>query len=286
MKSKKISKKYSKFNILLLSIVGLSLVMFQTAYWFNKYIADAKNFSQITTTALIQESSRNAIGDEVAEQIFKEKPILRQVAQEPVSNIVASMLNTKFASVGLEKMIKLLHNNITTTHPKSITFNLSQIKTVIQTVSQILPSSNNTQAESIQNIPDEITIIDKSSIPSLNQFVVAMAAVAPLSLLAATGAAVGYVVRKRKTWKLTFAPLGFSVMVASILGLLIGPIFKPPLIAFVSSFNGRIIVSNVFDGFMEPFNQQQIQMLFIGIILVFCGLIINYLVPLIRKKST
>lgn len=285
MKSKKIAKKYSKLNILLLSIIGFCLVLFQTAYWFNKYIADANNFSKITTSALLQESSRNAIGDEVAEQVFSDKPILRQVAQEPVSNIVSSMLSTKFSSVGLEKMIQLLHNNITTTHPKSVTFNLTQIKTIIQTVSQILPSNNKTPAESAQNIPDEITIIDKSSIPSLNKFVVTMAAVAPLSFIAAIGAVVGYVIRKRQTWKLVFAPLGFSIIIASIIGLLIGPVFKPPLIAFVSSFNGRIIVGNVFDGFMVPFNQQQIQMLFIGLAIVLGGIIINYLVPLIRKKS-
>lgn len=285
MRSKKVVKKYSKINILLLSITGFFLVLFQSAQWFNTYIADANNFSQISTNALLLESSRNAIGDEVADQVFKDKPVLKQVAQEPVSNIVSSMLNTKFASLGLEKMIQLLHNNITTAHPKSITFNLSQIKTVIQTVSQILPSSNKTPSESAQNIPDEITIIDKNSIPSLNKFVVAMAAIAPLSLLASFGAAVGYIIRNRKAWKLVFAPLGISIMIASIAGLLIGPIFKPPLIATVSSFNARIIVGNVFDGFMQPFKQQQIQLLYIGAALLAGGIIINYVVPLLRKKS-
>lgn len=285
MKSKKTSKKYSKLNILLLAIVGVSLVLFQTAYWFNKDIADANNFSRITTTALLQESSRNAIGDEVADQVFKDKPVLKQVAQEPVSNIVSSMLNTKFASIGIEKMIQLLHNNITTTHPKSITFNLSQIKVIIQTVSQILPTNSKVPVESAQNIPDEIIIIDKNSIPSLNSFVVAMAIVAPLSLITAAVATIGYAFRKRNNWKLIFAPLGICIMIASITGLLIGPVFKPPLVAFITSFNARIVVGNVFDSFIKPFNQQQIQMLIIGFALVLGGIIVNYLVPLIRKKS-
>ena len=284
-KINKPAKRRSRINILLLTIIGFSLVLFQSAYWFNRYIADAHNFSTITTTALLEESSRNAIGDEVADQVFKDKPVLKQVAQEPVSNIVSSMLNTKFASIGLEKMIQLLHNNVTTAHPKSITFNLSQIKTIIQTVSQILPSNSKVPSESAQNIPDEIIIIDKNSIPSLNSFVVAMAAIAPITLLAAIAATVGYVVRNRKTWKLVFAPLGFSIGIAAMLGLLIGPVFKPPLIAFVSSFNARIIVGNVFDAFIQPFSTQQFQMLSVGIILILVGVTVNYLLPIIRKRS-
>ena len=46
------------------------------------------------------------------------------------------------------------------------------------------------------------------------------------------------------------------VLAAAVLALLIGPLAKPPFLAIAEDAKSQTLLSNVFDGFIAPFNQQ------------------------------
>ena len=73
------------------------------------------------------------------------------------------------------------------------------------------------------------------------------------------------------------------VAVAGI-GLVTGPLVRPPVLSLVGNANARIVLGNLYDGFIAPFNTQLAYMGALGcIIIVFAAIQLGVIGAVIRK---
>ncbi len=271
-------KSHKKRNFILSTILAaLLLVVANSAIWVNRTMFDTKEFTTVTSQALLSQSSRNALAGEIVDTALQSQPAARAVVAEPATNFIAGLLNTQQAQNALNAVVGKVQILFTSKRPEPITYDLSGIKT---TITKLLTLANKDEAVvKVDQVPDTITIfknIDK--IPSFYQAGVVLTFVAPLAFLLALFLLVWPHVKKRYPTNKLLVGQGIAVSTAGLLALLVGPLFKPPVLAQVNQQNLRIVVENVYNAFIATFNSQTYYLLGLGIVLL--------LIPLGSKVYT
>jgi hypothetical protein len=240
----------------------------------NQNFVNSQNFSQKVSSVLALDSSREAIGNEVSDQVFKDKPILEQVAGDKLSSIVTSLLGTDIAN----KLVTRVSNDtvvyLTASKQKPIEINLAEIKPVILALSKAVDAIDKTGSVSLDasNIPDKIVLVEPGTIPSLYRYSVILAWMVPFAALMVIGLFVLIVRLRKLSIRQGVKRAGVIFMSSSLLGMAIGPVVKPPAIAMLQSMNLRTLTSNLYDEFWGPYFTQMSYMFILGLIL----LIISY----------
>jgi len=255
-------------------LIAILLLVLHSAYWMNQNFVNSQNFSQKVSTVLALDSSREAIGSEVSDQVFKDKPILEQVAGDKLSSIVTSLLGTDIAN----KLVMRVSNDtvvyLTASKQKPIEINLAEIKPVILALSKAVDAIDKTGSVALDasNIPDKIVLVEPGTIPSLYRYSVILAWMVPFAALMIIGLYVLIVRLRKLSIRQGVKRAGVIFMSSSLLGMAIGPVFKPPTIAMLQSTNLRTLTSNLYDEFWGPYFTQMTYMFVLGLIL----LIISY----------
>ena len=143
------------------ALIVILLLILHSAYWMNQNFLNNQNFSQKVSSVLAQDSSREAIGQEVSDQVFKDKPVLGKVAGDKLSSIVTSILGTDIANKVVTRVSSDTVLYLTSAKQKPIEISLSEIKPVIVTLSTVLNSVDKTSNVSIDasTIPDKIVLL-------------------------------------------------------------------------------------------------------------------------------
>lgn len=249
----------------------LLLIVANSALWVNRSIFNTENFTTISTTALLSESSRQALGDEIVTRALADQPAIRSVVSDPASNFVAGLLNTQQSRGVLTKLISSVQILLTSKNPKSIEYDLTGIKA---TVSKLIKITGQDDAPITKlTIPDKIVIFDASKIPPFYKYGLILTFIAPLATLAALGLLIIPHIKKSYPMAKVLMIQGVTLIAGGILALLIGPIFRPPVLAQVANANLRIVVENFYNAFINTFNAQTMWLIWIGIVAVLIPLI-------------
>lgn len=261
-------KSSKKRNFVLTTILAaLLLVVANSAIWVNRTMFDTKTFTSVTSEALLSQSSRNALAGEIVNKALQNQPAVRAVAAEPATNFISGLLNTQQAQNALNVVVGKVQILFTSKRPEPITYDLSGIKT---TITKLLTLANKDEAVvKVDQVPDSITIfknIDK--IPSFYQAGVILTFIAPLAFLLAVFLLVWPHVKKKYPTNKLLIGQGIALSTAGLLALLVGPLFKPPLLAQVNDANLRVVVENVYNAFIATFNSQTYYLLGLGIVLL------------------
>jgi hypothetical protein len=250
-------------------IVVLLLVL-HSAYWMNQNFINSQNFSQKVSSVLALDSSREAIGNEVSDQVFKDKPILGRVAGDKLASIVTSLLGTDIAN----KLVTRVSNDtvvyLTSPKQKPIEISLSEIKPIIIALSKAVDVVDKSSSVSIDSstIPDKIVLVEPGTIPSFYKYSVILAWMVPFASLAIIGLFVAIIRLRKLSIRQGFKRAGILLMSSSVLGMIIGPVVKPPAIAMLQSTNLRTLTSNLYDAFWSPFLSQMSYMFILGLLLL------------------
>lgn len=159
-------KKLQPVTYIVLSLLaGLLLIIANSAVWFNNYIFNGSNFTKLTTQAIEQESSQNAIATEITDKILEERPVLKGVIDEPVIKITSSVLGSNVAQNALDRTVSQFQTIITSKNPQDVSFDLNSIKQILSQVLTAASSVTNRDTENAQirvdDIPDTITILQE-----------------------------------------------------------------------------------------------------------------------------
>lgn len=245
---------------------ALLLMLANSAIWVNHAIFDTKEFTSISTTALTSESSRTALANEIVGQALKNNPTVAAVVTEPATNIISGLLGSQQAENAFTKIIGKVQILLTSKRPESITYDLTGIKT---TVSKLLTVANKDQAvDKVAELPNSITIFDATKVPSFYQYGVAMTLIAPFAFLLALALLIMPHVKKRFVTEKLLLIQGGVLVATGLMALLIGPIFRPPVLAQVANANLRVVVENFYNAFISSFNAQTMYLIYAGLILV------------------
>lgn len=242
------------------------LLLANSAIWVNRAIFDTNEFTSISTSALTSESSRKALAGEIVDRALQNNPSVRAVVTEPATNIISGLLGSQQAETAITRVIGKVQIILTSKRPESITYDLTGIKT---TVSKLLTIANKDQAvDKVAELPDSITIFDATKVPSFYQYGVAMTLIAPFAFLLALALLIMPHVKKRYTTEKLLLVQGGVLIGAGLMALLIGPIFRPPVLAQVANANLRVVVENFYNAFISSFNAQTMYLIYAGLILV------------------
>lgn len=279
-------RTYILFSLLAAAL----LVIANSAVWFNNYIFDGNNFTQLTTQALEKESSRNALASEITDKVLQNRPALKGVVDEPVTKLTSGLLGSNVAQNALNKTVSQFQVIITSKNPQDVSFDLTSIK---QPLSQILATAGTitgrdvSQAETkVENVPDTITIVNASNLPNIYRLGVVLLWVAPLATLAA-GILLIYPIYRarysRRIGAIVLATEGGIIALAGLFALALGPIFKPPILANVPNENMRVVVENIYQTFIAKFNTQSEILFVIAALLLIAAAIVFWAKPIASR---
>lgn len=284
-------KTLKPLTYILLSIAAaILLVIANSAVWFNNYIFDSGNFTKLTTQAIEEESSRTALATEITDRLLEKRPALKGAIDEPMIKLTSGLLNSNAAQTALDRTISQFQVIITSKNPQDVSFDLSSLK---QTLSQVLTVAGNlTEKDTekaqirVEDIPNTITIIDVDNLPNIYTLGVVLLWVAPIATLIAAALLIYLVYRarySRQVSSIVLAVEGGILLLAGLFALALGPIFKPPILANVPNENMRTVVENIYQVFIDKFNQQASIIFVIAILLLLASVIVFWAKPIAAR---
>lgn len=264
-------------------VAALLLVIANSALWVNRYIFDTDNFTQVATTSLTSESSRNAIASGIVDKVFQDRPLIKNIVDDPATRVISGLLGTTQFSNALNTVVSKLQIVVTSKNQESVVVNLEGIKATVTKLITVVDS--NATGDKISQVPDQITIVDKENIPDFYKYGVVFLWLGPIALVGAV-VALGYPYFKNAKSKYRHILLvqGLALTVASMLALLVGPLFKPPLLANIEQASARTVTSNLYDAFIATFTAQTQILVWVGLgaVVIATGF---YVVPKLRGKK-
>jgi hypothetical protein len=264
-----IDKKNNAMRNLVLSSVlaALLLVVANSAIWVNRTLFNTQTFTEVTTEALLSQSSRTALASDIVDTALQNQPAVKAVVAEPATNFIAGLLNTQQAQNALNKVVSKVQIIFTSERPEPVTYDLTGIK---GTITRLLSLANKDEAVvRVDQVPDSITIFKNiEDIPSFYQAGVILTFIAPLAFLLALFLLIWpHVTKQLRTNKLLLTQ-GAIITGAGLMALLIGPLFRPPVLAQVNNADLRVVVENVYNAFITTFNSQTYYLLAIGVVMM------------------
>ncbi len=251
-------------RVLFAALAGIFLIISTSAVWFNRYLFDTQSFTSTATQSLLSDSSRQAMSVEITDRLLSKKPLLKSVLDDRTEKLITALLGSDVTGRIVTKSVTELHTIVTSKEPQSVVIDLSGIKQTLTGVLTALRDITNRPIAVDQNrvnlsdVPDQITLLDASQLPNFYNLGVVMMWLGPLALSAALGLLVYsiYLARQsRPALKKTLALDGFAVVVASFVGWLLGPLFKPTLLSNVTNPNMRVVAENIYNAFIGHFDQ-------------------------------
>ncbi len=276
-------KKTKLSSIIWLTIAAsFLLTITNSAIWVNQQIFNSENFTETVTTSLTSESSRNAIASQVTERIFEDKPIAKRLVGNFSEKLISGLLATDQFENVLGVAVDKLQVYATSENQQDVEIDLTGIKSVITQVTNIADTLGSDVTVETSNVPDTISLVQEENIPDFYRVGVVLMWLAPISLI---GAMILLLIPYKKKWhnnKVTLITQGTVVAIGGMFALLIGPLFRAPLLAQVNTSNGRVVVGNLYDAFIATFNSQTLWLIIIGLLAIVVGLSI-YFVPYVSK---
>lgn len=262
-------------------LAGLLLIIVNSAIWVNTQIFNTENFTSTAVSSLSSESSRRAIGARITDEALKDRPVLKNIVGDHATNLISGLLATDQANKLLTASVSRMQVYVTSNNQQDVDIDLSGLKSILTRVVEL---SGSEQAEKIDpdKIPDKIVLIEEENVPDIYMYGVILSWIAPLGLLLAIGLIATAYITDRKRYSSTMIVHSVVFVSAGLLSLLVGPLFKPPVLEPFSNPNGRIVIGNLYDAFIATFNAQTVWLIYLGL-LVFVAVAIIRLYPQLKK---
>lgn len=257
-------RKLSKISsIVLLLFAAVMLFFAQSAYWVNHTVFNQASFSKIASSALLEESSRNAISVAVVDAALADRPLVQRTVGDRIVSFTNGLLGSDVSNQAIKTVTTKTYAYVTTPNRQDIVIDLEGIKAPLSSIITLAQSMG--RGENLENInekiPDEIKLIESDSFPDLSGWVRAMLWLGPLFWILSIGGFAWYIYLGRRQYARRVYAVGLAIIVVSIVGILLVPFVPPPLSAMVSNINLRPVVENLTTGFLAPFAVQMYWML-------------------------
>lgn len=244
-----------------LLIAAILLFLAQSAYWVNHTIFDQANFTRITTTELLTQSSRDAIANTVINKALQNRPIIKRVAGERASSLISGLLGSDLSDQAVSTLSSKTYAYVTASDRQDIKIDLTGIKAPIQSLVSIAQNNGVSVPSSQYRIPDEIVLVRSDAFPDLSGTVRLMLWLAPLLWLGTIVLFGLYIYVGRADYARRVYTAGAAIVAVSVIGLLATPFIPPPIAAAVPNIELRPVVENLSTGFLAPFRSQMYYML-------------------------
>jgi hypothetical protein len=264
-------RTYSYKKIIWFSLLaGVLLLITNSAVWVNRQIFNTDNFTHTVTTSITSESSRTAIAQNITDKIFTDRPIAQRIAGDFSTKIIGGLLDTDQFNNVLTVAVQRMQVYVTSDNQEDVTIELGSVKDVITQLTAVSETLGREAKVNPDNIPDQIVLIEEEDVPDLYSASVVMLWLAPISLVASLILLAYPYFKKWQVPKKILLVQGVLITLVSLLGYLVGPMFKPPVLSQIK-YESRTVVGNLFDAFIATFNSQTVFLTLIGVLLALIG---------------
>lgn len=275
------TKLLTKRLIITSLVAGFLLVIVNSAIWTNRQIFNTQNFTNTATESITSEPSREAIGARITDEVLKDRPILRNIAGDQITNLISGLLGTDQSSKLLTAAVSKMQIYVTSKNQQDVDVDISGLKNTLTKISE-LNIVDDTNRVNVESIPDRIVLIQEENVPNLYNIGVTLNWLAPVGfLLAAVLLALPYLAN-RKDYVFIMTIQGAVIAFFGFIALLIGPLLKPSVLEPFRNVNGRTVVGNLYDAFIDTFNSQTRILIFVGLLVCLVALGIK-LLPQVKK---
>lgn len=277
----------SPLRYLFFVVVVLSLLVSLTSLWEHRVLYDQDRLSTIVSDSLTEQSSREAIGEYVADKVFEDRPIAAQLASARLASVVAGLLNTDIADSAIEGLVEQVRITLVTPSNDNVSINISGLKDSILKIQSVIGTSPEERAINAESLPDEIVIIDGNALPDIETINLVVFWLGPVGFTFAF-AGLGYWVYRgrKKAMQKRLQISGIVIVTSAAVALLVGPLSQPVFVGLAKDLPGQTILSNVHASLIMPYNQQAYWLLCIGLLLLLFGLFAPRLASLYVQDST
>jgi hypothetical protein len=242
-------------RITLFITLFISILLFITGIWLQTTIFNSQNFSNITTAALTSESSRIAIANNVVDRLLEDKPLIRSTAGPRIASVISGVLGTDIAIKSIARTTERLQLLIVTDQKPLIAIDTSQVKPII-TQLQNVTEIELTDRFDVDAIPESIIILDSKRVPDLSMHARVVRIMTPLIMMIIVITSLIWIHRgntlSNRLLRLRY--ISIIIIAAGMVALMTGPILRPEIINFAELSSGRVVIGNLYDGLMQPFN--------------------------------
>lgn len=263
-KSTNPTQKLSTIKLTLLTVAAsLLLLISNSAIWFNRNIFDTANFTEITSTALLSQASRDAMATGITDRVLQNRPAIKGIVDDRLIKLISSLLDTSLVHGSVDRSITFLHTTVTSKDPQPVTLDLSGTKATISRIMAVVNTQTDRSPEEqrvdLNDVPDEITLLDPTNLPNIYVMGTVLLWLGPLTMLLALGI-FGYLIYRmrgdRAGKRNMLLIVTAALTLTGLLALLVGPLFRPPVLAQITAPNLRVVTANVYDAFASTFTDQ------------------------------
>jgi hypothetical protein len=272
-----------QINTILFSLLAaFLLILASISLWFYKDIYQRENFEQHVSQGLQTPESREAISALIIEEIFKNRPLLRNLLAEQATSLVAGILDGPRLQSVVDRLILQVHDVLFSSEPQAIAIDISRIKNIVSNLGFILELITERERRDI-SILDQIVLVEAGVIPSIANIGLTILWIGPIALIAGLGLILWLILRsvdKVSTVKI----LGISLAVEALIVILFLEWYRPVLLSMFKNLYVQTVVAEVLNEFLKSLTNQNLLLFFIGIVLVAGGFL--YQLILLRNKPT
>ena len=242
-------------------LMGALILVSLTSFWLQRQIFNTERFTTITTDAIMRETSRQSIGEVVANQILSEQPTLRFLLGDRLAGQVAGLLGTDLAHSSIERVAREAQMLVTSPAREPLVLQLSSIKTALVALQGLADRTDRitipTSDLTVNNIPDEVVIFDTTKVPNINGVAVAISWLGPICLVLTMIGIIWWISRSSKKYRpKRLQGVALLIVAVAVVAAVSGPLIRPSVIVFGQDVQSQILLGNVYDAFLEAFYLQ------------------------------
>lgn len=259
-----------KFKITLIATAGAAgafIIVANSAIWANRYLVDTDNFTGTAVTSLTSKSSTDALANDIVDTALADYPVARRLVGDTATNFVSSLLGSSQMERAVGTVVSRLQILLTSPQRQPIVVNLEGVKSTVQQLINLSGRGDEAKVD-VDKVPNEITLLDPSNLPNFNQYIVTLSWLSPLAGLLAIGLLAWPYMADSKRYREIMAIQGGALILTGLLGLLIGPLFRPLVLSDITNPNLRIVVTNLYNAFTATFNSQTMYIIWAGVLAV------------------
>jgi hypothetical protein len=283
MKLNKQSKS-KVFQGLFLFFLGFCLLYAMSSLWLQRVVYAPNSLSEITAEAFMEESSRKSVANTITGKIFEDRPVLESTVGPRVSTLLAGALGSDIAANSVQNIVERFRESLVGENSALVAINLVPLKETISQV-QTLAGRDQSTVVTTEKIPDDITLLDTSSLRPYYEVGVYVVWMGPLALLTSISGLFWWVYKDRKTQlALRLRQVGLVVLVTGFFAYLLGPISQPAFIAIAANADAQTLLSNIHAALLAPFSEIAVGVFLIGIVVLVSSFIPVEKLPTTMKR--
>lgn len=245
----------------LLVVAMVSLFMAQSSYWMRHVFFDRTEFTAISAAAIQQQSSRDAIAAAITDAALEDRPLLRAAIGDRMTSLVSGVLASDLGDKVIMSGIAKTQSYLITPDREDVAIDLTSIKTTVAVLTTLSETAGREARISPDDIPDQLVLLEKDTLPDLSGLARMMMWLAPLFWVMAVVGCVMFVALGRASYARRVYIVYAGVIIVAATGLFIGPFVPPAIATLIANIDVQTLASNLTTALLAPFVTQMWLML-------------------------